>query len=107
MHDYYDQIAALEAEMESLSEKAERCRKIIVLGKVGAIAGGLVLIALSVGLFRSNAVLLVASITASLGGIALAGSSQSTLEGLVASLKQRERLRTEIIDRLKLRTVGD
>jgi hypothetical protein len=105
MHDTHDQIAALEAELEHLSEAAERCRKIIVLGKVGTVAGGLLLVALLLGLFRSTAVLLVASITALLGGIALSGSSQSTLDALRASIDERETLRTEIIDGLELHTI--
>jgi hypothetical protein len=105
MHDLQDQIASLEAEIELLSERAQRCRKIIVLGKVSTVAGGLLLVALLVGLFRSNAVLLVASITALLGGVALSGSSQGTLDVLRASIDERETLRTEIIDRLELHTI--
>jgi hypothetical protein len=106
MHDdLQDQIASLEAEIELLSERAQRCRKIIVLGKVGTVAGGLLLVALLVGLVRSNAVLLVASITALLGGVALSGTSQGTLDVLRASIDERETLRTEIIDRLELHTI--
>ena len=63
MHDTKDQIAALEAEIERLSERAQRCRKIIVFGKVGMVVGGLLLMALLVGVSRSNAELLVPSIT--------------------------------------------
>ena len=87
------------------SDRAERCRKIIMLAKLGALAGGLVLIALVLGLVRSSPVLVVASLTAVIGGIALAGSSQSSLHALCTSIAERERLRTEIIDYLKLRTV--
>jgi hypothetical protein len=106
MHDdLQDQIASLEAEIELLSERAQRCRKIIVLGTVGTVAGGLLLVALLVGLVRSNAVLLVASITALLGGVALSGTSQGTLDVLRASIDERETLRTEIIDRLELHTI--
>jgi hypothetical protein len=106
MHDdLQDQIASLEAEIELLSERAQRCRKIIVLGKVSTVAGGLLFSALLVGLFRSNAVLLVASITALLGGVALSGTSQGTLDVLRASIGERETLRTEIIDRLELHTI--
>jgi hypothetical protein len=106
MHDdLQDQIASLEAEIELLSERAQRCRKIIVLGKVGTVAVGLLLVALLVGLVRSNAVLLVASITALLGGVALSGTSQGTLDVLRASIDERETLRTEIIDRLELHTI--
>ncbi len=105
MHEPQAQIATLEAEIESLSDRAERCRKIIMLTKVGALAGGLVLIALMIGLVRFSPVLLVAAIAALIGGIALAGSSQGTLEALRRSINERERLRTEIIDRLLLRTV--
>ena len=103
MHEPQDQIATLEAEIESLSDRAERCRKHIILAKLGALAGGLVLIALVLGLVRSSPVPLVTSLTAVLGGIALAGSSQSTLDALRMSIAERERLRTEIIDRLGLK----
>ncbi len=104
--DHHDQIATLEAEIESLSEQAERCRKTIMLAKLGALAGGLVLIALIVGLLASSAVLLIASVTAVLGGIALAGSSQSTLDALGRDIQQKEALRTEIINRLELQAIG-
>jgi hypothetical protein len=50
-------------------------------------------------------VLLVASITALLGGVALSGTSQGTLDVLRASIGERETLRTEIIDRLELHTI--
>jgi len=34
MHEHEDQIATFEAEVESLSDRAERCRKIIILAKL-------------------------------------------------------------------------
>jgi prefoldin subunit 5 len=105
MHELQDQIATLEDEIESLSEQAERCRKTIMLAKLGALAGGLVLIALIVGLFASSTVLLISSVTAALGGIALAGSSQSTLDTLDRDIDRREALRTEIINRLELQAI--
>jgi uncharacterized membrane protein len=105
MHEPQDQIATLEAEIESLSDRAERCRKTIILAKLSALAGGLVLIALVLGLVRSGPALLVASLTAVVSGIALAGSSQSTLHALRTSIAERERLRTEIIDLLGLQTI--
>src|SRR5215213_685969 len=77
MHEPQDQIATLEAEIESLSERAERCRKTIILAKLGTLAGGLVLLALVLGLVRSSPVLLVASLTAVVSGIALAGPARA------------------------------
>ena len=107
MHEPQDQIATLEAEIESLSDRAERCRKIILLAKRGAFAGGLVLVSLLVGLIRSSPVLLVASLIAVVSGIAVAGTSQGTLDALRTSIAERERLRTEIIDHRKLWTVEE
>ena len=106
MHEPQDQIATLEAEIESLSDRAERCRKIILLAKLGALAGGLGLVSLFAGLFQSSPVLLIASVTALLGGIALAGSSQSTLDVLGRSIEKREVLRAQIGGRLRLRAGG-
>src|SRR5215218_2295077 len=105
MHELQDQIATLEAEIESLSDRAERCRKTIILAKLGTLAGGLVLLALVLGFVRSSPVLLVASLTAVVSGIALAGSSQSTLDAVRTSIAERERLRTEMIDLLGLQTI--
>src|SRR5215207_1567350 len=100
MRDSGEQIAALEAEIEHLSDRAERCRKAIILSKVGAVAGGLLLVAFLVGLFRSNALVLVGGITMLLGGIAMSGSSQSTLEAIRARIQEQEALRVRIIDEL-------
>ena len=105
MHDLQHQIATLEAEIEHLTERADQCRKAVILGKVGAWTGGLLLVGLSVGLFGSNSTVLVVSIAMLLGGIVLSGSSRSTSKEISGEIREREALRAKIIDGLDLRTI--
>jgi hypothetical protein len=72
-----EQIADLEAEIEHLSEAAERCRKISIAAQALVAAGGLVLVATPIGLLRLGPTALVAAIAAILGGLALYGSNGS------------------------------
>ena len=59
MSDHHQQIADLEAEIDTLSDAAEQCRKSMVVAKV-AIGGGVLLFAVSLlGLIRSDAIVLV------------------------------------------------
>jgi hypothetical protein len=58
MTDLHQQIADLEAEIDTLSDAAEQCRKSMVVAKV-AIGGGILLfVACLLGLIRSDAILL-------------------------------------------------
>ena len=102
-----DEIATIEARLESLAEVAERCRKFILASKI-TVAGGAVLLLLAIfGLLGSSQVLALGSIAAVLGGIVSLGSNISTLQQTTAAIGAAEALRSELISRLDLHVVAD
>jgi hypothetical protein len=101
-----NEISRIEARLEQLAGIAEQCRKIILVSKV-AIAGGIVvLLVMMLGVFASSQVA-VASIAVVLGGIVSLGSNASTLRQTMAEMNAAELLRSDLIDRIDLRVVGD
>src|SRR6202521_4473123 len=102
-----DEISRIEARLEELAEGSERCRKIILVSKT-AIAGGVaLLLVMMVGLFGSNQVAAIGSIAVVLGGIVSLGSNVSTLRQTMAAMSAAEMLRSDLIDRIDLRVVGE
>lgn len=106
MSDPQQEIADLEAEIEALSQAAERCRKIIVLSKLATGAGFLPLALILTGLVRVGPAVLVLAITALLGGVALFGSHTTTLNEITARIRAREARRAALIDALVLQPVS-
>jgi hypothetical protein len=103
----HDQIEDLEAQIESFAEVAKSCKKWILLSKIGAIAGGVLLLANIVGFIFLDLRMTVLAIAAVLGGIALGGSNSSTLRRTLAVLRDAESLRARIINEAELPRVGD
>jgi hypothetical protein len=102
-----DEISEIEAKIEELAEVAERCRKIILVSKA-AIAGGVALLLFTIlGLFGSNQIAALGSIAVVLGGIVSLGSNVSTLQQTIVALGAAETFRSDLIDSIALRTVGD
>ena len=60
----------LEDEIENLSEAAERCRKTLVVAKVAAAVGGILVLIVLLGLLRLHPMALIVGIAAGLGGVA-------------------------------------
>jgi hypothetical protein len=102
-----DAISQLEARLEALAEKAEQCRKIIMVSKAAIAAGALLLMVMMLGLFGSGATVALGSIAAVLGGIVSLGSNTSTLPQTTAAIAAAEAHRSELIGRIDLRVVGD
>ena len=103
--DLHQMVVDLETQIEDLSEAAERCRRTMLAAKAAVITG-LVALAIAVtGLIRLGPLLLVTSIGAVLGGIALFGSTRSTRDQIIATLKLREAQRAEMIGRLELQEI--
>jgi hypothetical protein len=100
-------ISQLEARLEALAEKAEQCRKIIMVSKAAIAAGALLLMVMMLGLFGSGATVALGSIAAVLGGIVSLGSNTSTLQQTTAAIAAAEAHRSELIGRIDLRVVGD
>jgi hypothetical protein len=73
-----------------------------------AIAGGVALLLFTVlGLFGFNHVAAIGSIAVVLGGIVSLGSSVSTLQQTMAAMSAAEALRSDLINRIGLRVVGE
>jgi hypothetical protein len=102
-----DEISQIEARLETLAEKAERCRKIIMVSKAVIAAGGVLLLVMMLGLFGSGPAVALGSIAAVLGGIVSLGSNTSTLQQTTAAINAAEALRSELIGRIDLRLVSD
>ena len=107
MTDLHQQIADLEAEIDALSDAAERCRKSMIVAKAAVVAGILLFGASLLGLIRSDAIILVVGIAVTVAGIGFFGSSRGTLDQLAEKIRVREARRTEMIDGMDLRTVQD
>ena len=107
MTDLHQQIADLEAEIDALSDAAERCRKSMIVAKAAVVAGILLFGASLLGLIRSDAIILVVGIAVTVAGIGFFGSSRGSLDQLVVKIRVLEARRTEMIDGMDLRTVHD
>jgi len=106
-YDPTDEISQIEPRLEQLAEKAEQCRKIIMVSKVAISAGALLLLVMMLGLFGSGATVALGSIAAVLGGIVSLGSNSSTLQQTTDAIAAAEAHRSELIGRIDLRVVGD
>lgn len=102
MADLTERIAGLEAEIASLSDAAQRCRKISLAAKVMVAVGALLFLLILAGFFQSAATAFVLALTAVLGGLALLGSNKRTWDEVAASIRAREAQRTALIDQLGL-----
>jgi uncharacterized protein YhaN len=102
--DPHREIARLEDRIEQLAQKLEGCRKYALAARLAMALGGVLLLALIVGIARAD-LALPASIAALLGGIVLAGSNQSTAKEAAAELAEAEAERKELIGRIDLREV--
>src|SRR5262249_15559949 len=68
------------------------------------VAGGAVLIAMLLGILRSDPIIMGLAAAAVLGGIVVAGSNRSTAKEAADDLTATEAKRTELISQLELQT---
>jgi hypothetical protein len=102
-----DEIARIEARLETLAEVAERCRKFILASKAAIAGGGLLLLVMLLGLFDGSQTVAIGSIAAVLGGIVSLGSNVETLRQTMAAISEAEAQRSDLIGMIDLRLVGD
>ncbi len=103
--DPHDQIAQLEAQIEELAERIERCRKIILASRIAIAVGAIVLMALLLGIVRFDPTMMMSAVIAFIGGIVLLGTNTSTAKQMAADMARAEALRAGLIDRLQLRPI--
>ena len=105
--DYRDDIGAIEARIEALSESIERCRKIALGAKISIAAGAVWFALLLLWIVSFTPTGFVAALAAVLGGIVLLGSNATTWAQFEADLHAAEKLRTDLIGTIDLRVVGE
>jgi hypothetical protein len=98
-------VEEIEDRIAELAEAAERSRKLVLAGRIALWGGTALTIAVLSNLFGLPPAAFVLGLTGTLGGIALAGSSRSTLDATLAEIAALERRRTEAIDGLGLRVI--
>src|SRR5262245_54306344 len=64
-----EEIARLEARIERRVETAQRCRKIIMASKLAMAAGGILIVAMMLGLLGFDPSVMIGSLSAVIGGI--------------------------------------
>ena len=101
-----DDISRLEARIEALAEKIERCRKIMLVARGTIAAGGVLIATMAIGLVRLDGLPILASLSLLLGGVVALGSNRSTRDEATAALKAAEAERAALIGRIDLRLVG-
>jgi hypothetical protein len=103
--DVREQILALEAQIERLAEVVESCRKVILISKAFTAVGGILMLAMTIGIVRFDPMIMIGALTAVIGGIVLLGSNWSTSQQSTAALKAAEAQRAELIGKIDLQVV--
>jgi hypothetical protein len=105
--DLHEEILHIEAHIEGLTDIMERCRKIILISKVAVAAGGILILAMVIGVVGFDPTTIVGAIAAVIGGTVGFGSNTSTLKQAMIDMEAAEAQRTELISRMDLKVVGD
>jgi hypothetical protein len=101
-----EEIERLEAQIEALSARIENCRKFILAGRIATAAGGIVLIALLLGVMLPDLTWMAGAMAAALGGIVVWGSNSSTEREAADQLAAAETRRAMLIGELDLHLVA-
>jgi hypothetical protein len=101
-----EQIARLELRLEELSNSVEKSRKAILASKVSIAGGGLLTLALVLGLISVQPLPVVVAIAAIFGGIVGFGANVSTARQDRSAMLAAEAARAELIGKLELRDTG-
>ncbi len=105
--DPHDQIERLEAQIDELSARLESCRKFILVARIAVVTGAVLLAAVLFGVLSFDPRLLLAAITALLGGIVVWGSNHSTADETARELASAEAERANLIGSIALRVVTE
>jgi len=102
-----EEIARLEARIETLTDSLDRCQKISLLARFVLAGGGIWLALIVVGFLPFAPFSVVGAIAALLGGIVLFGSNASTWKQTTAAIAQANALRVHLISWVEMQTVED
>jgi hypothetical protein len=105
--DLHEQILRIEYYNVELADVVESCRKIILVSKFAAGAGGVLILAIIIGAVGFNATVMIGAMAAVVGGTVVFGSNKSTLKQTTTDMKAAEARRAELISKMDLRVVGD
>lgn len=105
--DLREEISRLEVEIENLAETLERCRKLVLMAKAAISIGAVLIVAMTFGAIRSDAIGMIGAIAAVVGGTVVYGSNASTAKQTADAMKAAEARRAELIGRIDLRVVGN
>jgi hypothetical protein len=102
-----DEIERLEAQIEALSDKIESCRKFILAGRIAVAAGGVLFVALLLGVIRFDLQLMMLAMAAFLVGIVVWGSNGSTAKEAENELAAAEANRKALIGLIDLHVIAE
>ena len=105
--DPHGEIERLEAEIDALAARLESCRKFILVARIAVVAGAVLLAVVLLGVLSFDPRLLLAAITALLGGIVVWGSNHSTADETAQELAAAEAERASLIGSISLRVVAE
>lgn len=92
-------IIRLEAEIEAATDTLDRCRKLMLAGRISIAVGAVWLLAVVAGPLAGLASLAGAT-AALLGGIVVFGSNTMTAREVAARIQRAEDMRTQLINTL-------
>ncbi len=104
--DPHEEIVHLEEHVEELAAKIESCRKFILASRIAVAGGGLVLVAMLVGVIRSDLGLLATAVSLLLGGIVVWGSNNSTAKEAMKEVAAAESERAALIEHINPRVIS-
>jgi len=102
-----DAIERLEDEIERLTLKRERCRKLSLAAKTAIAAGAAWIVLTLTWIVPFTALMIIAAMAAVIGGVVLLGSNSTTWTQTEARLRASEAMRAEMIERLQMRVVDE
>ena len=102
-----ERIEELELRIEDLGEAVARSRKLAAAGRICAVVGPILLLALMAGALAFTPARVLLALALLIGGVVLAGSSKSSTDELRRSLARAEAERNAAIDALGLIDAGE
>ena len=102
-----DEITRLEQRLEELASSVETSRKAILASKLALAGGGLLTLALVVGIISVQPLAIVVAIAAIFGGIVGFGANVSTARQDASAMQRAAAARAELIGKLELRDIGE